>query len=171
MQRALAALLLLAGAHAPAGAAPTSAIDQREAGVIPAPPYGTAITLTLAEVMAKAAREETTRLGFPGSTIAIVAPDGSLVLFQKMDGTTYVSIQFALAKARTAAISRRPTGPAPDGSMTVPMPDLIALPGGMPIVVNGRTIGGIGISGTEGGDVAIAKAALAAIKTAADRPD
>jgi len=147
------------GAQMPAPAG----IDHHEAGVIPAPAYGPAIPLDTARRMADAARAKALAMGFDGCSIAIAAPDGSLVLFEKMDGTTYVSIQFAIAKARTAAISRRATGPSPDGSMTVPMPDLIALPGGFPIIAGGRTVGAIGISGTPGGDVAIAQAALASL--------
>lgn len=160
-----AAVMPVLGAVAPASGAEQVAvrIDKAEAGVIPAPSYGPAVSLDVARRLADTARAKAHELGFAGCTIAITAPDGSLILFEKMDETTYVSIQFAIAKARTAAISRRPTGPAPDGTMTVPMPDLIALPGGLPIIAGGHTIGGIGISGTPGGDVAIAKAALAVL--------
>jgi glc operon protein GlcG len=163
MRAHLAAALLAMGTQSVTALAAPPEIDRREAGAIPAPAYGTAISLEQAEKMVTAARKEALRLGFAGCTIAIAAPDGSLVLFVKMDGTTYVSVQFAIAKARSAAISRRPTGPGPDGSMMAPMPDLISLPGGFPVIHGGKTIGGIGISGTEGGDVAIAKAAMAAI--------
>jgi glc operon protein GlcG len=160
----IAALVLVstsAGALALPPALPTT--DPHERGVIPAPTYGAPISLDSAQRIVEAARAKALTMGFPGCTIAIAAPDGSLVLFEKMDGTTYVSIQFAIAKARTAAISRRPTGPAPDGTMTVPSPDLIALPGGLPILSGGHTIGAIGVSGTEGGDLAIAQAGLAAL--------
>jgi uncharacterized protein GlcG (DUF336 family) len=155
---ALAALLLLAES----GAAVPPPPNASEAGSIPAPAYGPAITLDGAMRLLAAARAEAVRLGYPGCTIAVTGPDGSLIAFARMDDTSFVSIQFAIAKARTAAISRRPTGPAPDGTMTVPTPDLIALPGGFPIIARGRTIGGIGISGT-GGDVAIALAAMKAL--------
>ena len=159
-------LALAFGIAASAGlAAPPSGpeIDPREANNIPAPQYGMPISSDLAETALAAAKTKAEALGFHSFTIAITEPDGSLVLFEKVNGATYVSVQFAMAKARTASISRRPTGPGPGGSMMAPTPDLIALPGGFPIIVGDKTVGGIGISGTEGGDVAIAKAALAAI--------
>jgi uncharacterized protein GlcG (DUF336 family) len=155
---ALAALLLLVQGVT----AVPPPLNASEAAAIPAPAYGPAITLDGATRLVAAARREALRLGFSGCTIAITGPDGSLIAFARMDDTSFVSIQFAIAKARTAAISRRPTGPAPDGTMAVPMPDLIALPGGFPIIADGRTIGGIGISGTSG-DVTIALAAMRAL--------
>jgi uncharacterized protein GlcG (DUF336 family) len=134
-----------------------------ERNAIQAPDYGPAVSLDQARMIAGAARAAAVKFGFRACTIAITDPSGSLILFEKMDGTTYVSVQFAIAKARTAAISRRATGPGPGGG-PAPMADLIALPGGFPIIVDGKTIGGIGISGTNGGDIAIAEAALAVIQ-------
>ncbi|MBU6207328.1 MAG: heme-binding protein [Alphaproteobacteria bacterium] len=160
-------LVLALGAGAVRAADAPAAPDHliaADKGVIQAPIYGMPVSLDAARKMAEAARAKATSMGVPGFSIAIVSPDGSLVLFERSDATTYVSIEFAMSKARTAAIARRATGPAPDGSMTTPAPDLIALPGGFPIIAGGRTIGGIGVSGTEGADVAIAKAALAAVK-------
>ncbi|MDE2301373.1 MAG: heme-binding protein [Sphingomonadales bacterium] len=156
-------LMLAALAIASPATAGPAPIDAAEAHAIPAPPYGAAIGLDAARRMADAARARAVAMGFPACTIAIAGPDGSLILFEKMDGETFVSVEFAIAKARTAAISRRATGPAPGGAMTAPLPDLIALPGGLPIIAGGHTLGGIGISGTDGGDVAIAEAALAAL--------
>lgn len=103
---------------------------------LPSPSYGSPIGLSQAKLAATAVEHLAGTLGFDGVTIAIVQPDGNLVLFEKMDDSTYASIQFALAKARTAAISQRATGPSRMGGP--PLPDMIALPGGLPIVVNGR---------------------------------
>jgi glc operon protein GlcG len=125
----------------------------------PAPVYGSNITLAQAKKVLAAAEAQAAKVHAEGAVFAIVQPSGALVLFEKMDDSTYVSIEFAQAKARTAAIARRATG----GS--APMPDLIALPGGLPIIVNGRTIGAIGVSGVEGGgDTAIAQAAIRALE-------
>jgi glc operon protein GlcG len=111
-----------------------------------------------------AAEAQAAKVHADTAVFAIVQPSGALVLFEKMDESTYVSIEFAQAKARTAAITRHATGGGPGGAP--PTPDLIGLPGGLPIVVNGRTIGAIGVSGVEaGGDSAIAEAAIRALES------
>jgi len=133
-----------------------------------APAYGPPITLAQAKAIAHAAEAAALRAGAFGDVIAIVQPDGSLVYFEKLDRATYVSIEFAQAKARTAAVMRMQTGPGPHNE-SPPLPNLIGLQGGLPIVIGGRTVGAIGVSGTEGAapgvnDVVIARAGLAAAK-------
>jgi glc operon protein GlcG len=133
-----------------------------------APAYGPPISLAQAKKIARVAEAAARRAGAKGDVIAIVQPDGSLVYFEKLDGATYASIEFAQAKARTAAVLRMPSGPGPDNGPP-PLPDLIGLPGGLPIVIGGKTVGAIGVSGTEGAapgvnDVVIAKAGLAALE-------
>ena len=142
---------------------PVAPLIASEKNAVQAPEYGAPIRLQMAMDMAEAARKEGARPNVPGFTLAITDPSGSLILFVKQDGTTYVSTEFAIAKARTAAISRRATGPGLGGG-PAPMSDLISLPGGFPIIVGGKTIGGIGISGTNGADIAIAQAALNVVK-------
>jgi glc operon protein GlcG len=130
----------------------------------PAPVYGPNITLAQAKRLLAAAEAQAVKMHADGAVFAIVQPSGALVLFEKMDDSTYVSIEFAQAKARTAAITRRATGGGPGGA--TPAPDLIGLPGGLPIVVQGRTIGAIGVSGAEhGGDTVIAQAAIHALES------
>jgi len=133
----------------------------------PAPPYGAPISLAQAKKIARAAEQAARGAGVVSDVIAIVQPDGSLVYFEKFDGATYASVEFAQAKARTAAILRAPSGPGPNNGPP-PLPSMIGLPGGLPIVIDGRTIGAIGVSGTEGvpgwNDVKVAEAGLAAIK-------
>jgi glc operon protein GlcG len=138
------------------------------ATAVAVPPYGPPITLAQAKRIARAAEAAARRAGAFGDVVAIVQPDGSLVFFEKLDRATYASIEFAQAKARTAAVLRMPSGPGPDNGPP-PLPDLIGLPGGLPIVIGGKTVGAIGVSGTEGAapgvnDVVIAKAGLAAAK-------
>ena len=133
-----------------------------------APPYGPPITLAEAKKIARAAEDAARRAGALSDVIAIVQPDGFLVYFEKFDRATYVSIEFAQAKARTAAITRMPTGGFGPNSSPPPLPSLIGLPGGLPIVIDGRTVGAIGVSGTESvpgwNDVRIAEAGLTALK-------
>ena len=81
-------------------------------------------TLAQAKRVAAVADAELKRRKIVGAVIAVVQPDGSLVYFEKMDKSTYVSNEFALAKARTAAITLHATGgscpgtssPAPPGT-------------------------------------------------------
>jgi uncharacterized protein GlcG (DUF336 family) len=140
---------------------PTSASVQAQPLPL-APPYGTPITLSQARKAASIVEAEAARLGNKRVVIAVVDPSGLLVLFEKMDEATNVSVQFAIAKARTAAIGRRETSMA--FGLDTPLPDLISLPGGVPIVVGDRTIGAIGVSGVEsGGDRMLGNAAAAAM--------
>ena len=132
-----------------------------------APPYGPPISLAQAKQIAHAAAQAARRAGATGDVIAIVQPDGSLVYFERFDAATYASIEFAQAKARTAAVLRMPSGPGPNNGAP-PLPDLIGLPGGLPIVIDARTVGAIGVSGTEGvpgwTDVRIAEAGVLAAR-------
>lgn len=132
-----------------------------------APPYGAPLSLVQAKRIAQAAEQAARSAGLSSAVIAIVQPDGSLVYFEKLDGATYASVEFAQAKARTAAVLRIPSGPGPNNGAP-PLPSLIGLPGGLPIVISGRTVGAIGVSGSEGvpgwNDVRVAEAGLAAVK-------
>ena len=155
--KSLTSLLFLsamtAGANAAASAPPP-----------PSPPYGPPITLAQAKTVASAADAELVREKNDGAVIAIVQPDGSLVYFEKMDKSTYVSNDFALAKARTAATTLHATGGFGPGMSAPPLPGLIGLPGGVPIVIGGKTVGAIGVSGTEGQDAKVAAIGAAAVK-------
>ncbi len=90
--------------------------------------------------------------------IAVVGPDGSLVYFEKLDGTQNASVLLAQAKARTSVLFRRPSKVFADqfaagntGFMSFPDEARpIASEGGIPIIVNGKLIGAIGASGGTG---------------------
>jgi glc operon protein GlcG len=103
--------------------------------------------------------------------VAIVEPTGDLVYFEKLDDTQYGSIQVAQAKARAAALFRRPTKEFADqvqGATAlgiVTLPGAIAVAGGIPIVIDGKVIGAIGVSGgTSDQDAQAAAAGLVAAK-------
>jgi uncharacterized protein GlcG (DUF336 family) len=99
--------------------------------------------------------------------IAIVDEGCNLIAFVRMDGARVLSIESATRKARTAAVTGQPTGQLPaekalalsaatDGQMT-------NLSGGLPLLVEGQIVGGIGVgSGTGEQDLEVAKAAVAA---------
>lgn len=85
-------------------------------------------------------------------TICIVDESGNVLFLQKADGAGLNTIQFAQKKARHSAIFRRPSKSAADqlasGNLQVlAFPDAFPNQGGLPIQVDGQTIGGIGVSG------------------------
>jgi glc operon protein GlcG len=132
------------------------------------PPYGAPIALELAKKAAAAAEKEALRVGENGAVIAVVQPNGELVYFEKLDDSTYVSIEFAQSKARTAAVTRHATGGwGPNATYPSPDPKLTTLPGGLPIVIGGRTVGAIGVSGVHArgaDDASVAAAGLRAVE-------
>ena len=103
--------------------------------------------------------------------IAIVDAGGQLLAFARMDGAFALSFDTALMKAMTAASYGIPTGDIAAGIdiklAIATQGKRINLPGGLPIIVDGHVIGGIGIgSGTGEQDKDVAKAALAALAEA-----
>jgi uncharacterized protein GlcG (DUF336 family) len=152
-----AALWLTAAAHAQQPAPP------------PAPPFGWPITLEQAMKAAAAAEAEANKINIKMS-IAVVEPTGELVYFRKMDGAAYSSIQLAQMKAWTAARYRRPTKAFYDGvegghPFFLTFPGISAAPGGVPIVVEGKLVGAIGVSGGNGEqDIQVGTAGATAVK-------
>ena len=98
---------------------------------------------------------------------AIVDPSGALVLFEKMDGAQNGSVDVAIAKARSSALFRRPTRGFSDAvaagrTQVLSLPGAVAIEGGVPIVLRGRIVGAIGVSGASSEqDGEVAAAALA----------
>src|SRR6266508_1809769 len=100
--------------------------------------------------------------------ISIVDPGGHLLAFVRMDGAFSQSIDTSLMKAMTAASYGVPTGDIAAGIdlklAIATKGKRINLPGGLPIIVDGHVIGGIGVgSGTGEQDRQVANAALAAL--------
>jgi uncharacterized protein GlcG (DUF336 family) len=99
--------------------------------------------------------------------IAVVEPSGELVYFRRMDGTQYASIKIAQDKAISAAIFRRSSKDFLDrvakGDLSpMALRGAVASAGGIPILVNGKIVGAIGVSG--GADDPIAQAGADAVK-------
>ena len=134
-------------------------------------PYGEPIKPEQAKKAADAALADATKRGWP-MCIAVVAPSGDLVYFVKMDDCQYASIAIAQHKAKAAATFRRSTvnferllGKGPFFSYLATLDGVIASRGGNPIVVNGKIIGAIGVSGGTGSqDDAVSNAGVAAVK-------
>lgn len=135
----------------------------------PLPPttlYGTPITLEQAKKVADAAEAEARKRNM-SMAIAVVEPSGDLVYFRRMDGTQYASIKIAQDKAISAAIFRRSSKDFLDrvakGDLSpMALRGAVASAGGIPILVNGKIIGAIGVSG--GADDPIAQAGADAVK-------
>ncbi len=132
----------------------------------PTTPYGAPITLEQAKKVADAAEAEARKRNM-NMAIAVVEPSGDLVYFRRMDGTQYASIKIAQEKAISAALFRRSSKEFLDrvlkGDVSpLSLRDAVASAGGIPIVVNGKIIGAIGVSG--GADDPIAQAGADALK-------
>ena len=151
--------VLLIGIQAHAQQAPTPPIP-------PAFSYGTPITLEQARKVAAAA-EAAARKRNMNMVIAVVEPNGSLVYFLKMDGAQYASVTIAQEKAASAAVFGRATRifrerVAKGDLGPMALKGAVASDGGVPIVVDGKTIGAIGSSG--GADHDVSQAGADALK-------
>jgi glc operon protein GlcG len=105
--------------------------------------------------------------------ISVVDEGGSLLLLERLDDTQVASVNVGIDKARTAAIYRRPSKVFEDqvknGRVSaLALHGAVALQGGVPIIVEGKVIGAIGVSGetpSQDEDIAMAGAAVAATFT------
>jgi uncharacterized protein GlcG (DUF336 family) len=163
-------LKIAALAAALALSTPGSAFAQQPAPAPASPPaYGAPITLEQAKKAADAAEAEAKKNNWL-MAIAVTSPSGDLVYFRRLDGTQYASIQIAQHKARAAATFRRPTKVFQDGlaagnTFLLTLDGIIASEGGVPIVVDGKLIGAIGVSGGTGQqDGVVATAGVNAVK-------
>ena len=167
---AIAAILLTTAGSVgvSAQANPPAATDQQPAPP-PAPPFGWPITVEQAQKAAEAAMAKAREIGVPNA-VAVVEPTGDLVYFAKMDGAPYSAIQLAQQKAVAAARYRRPTKAFYDGiegghQFFLTFPGVAGAPGGVPIVIDGRLVGAIGVSGGNGEqDVLVSSAGAAAAR-------
>lgn len=135
-------------------------------------PYGETINTETAKKVATAAIAEPKKRNWNGLCVAIVAPSGDLVYFEKQDNCQYASTTIAQHKARTSARYRRPTlvferlsGKGPFFAYLPTLDDVIMSRGGNPLVVGGKVIGAIGVSGGSGSqDDVVSQAGVAALK-------
>lgn len=126
------------------------------------------ITLEAAKNMAAAGEAEARKNGW-NVAIAIVDAGGGLILFQKLDDTQPGSIVVAQAKARTAALFKRPTKAMEEAVAAgkqgfLAVEGIVPIQGGLPVVVEEKVIGAVGVSGvTSAQDEQVALAALRAL--------
>src|SRR5271163_1617564 len=134
------------------------------------PPYGEPINLETAKKAVAAAAAN--RRNWNAFCISVVGPSGDLVYFEKQDNCQFASITISQHKARTAARYRRPTlvfetliGKGPYYAYLTTLDDVIASRGGNPLVVGGKVVGAIGVSGGSGSqDNVVSLAGQAALK-------
>jgi len=137
----------------------------------PPPPYGAPISLAQAHKIVDAAEAEANKQGW-AVAIAIVDGAGHLVLLHRLDNTQYGSVEVAIEKAKTSALFRRPTKVFEEllekgGSnlRILKLPGALPLEGGLPIIVDGKLIGAIGVSGVKSTeDAQVAGVGIAALK-------
>ncbi len=126
------------------------------------------LTLEAAKKIAAAAEADAKKKG-ARVVIAVVDDGGNLLLLERLDDTQVASVNVGIGKARTAAIFRRPSkvfeDQIRDGRVAaLALPGATPLQGGIPILVEGKVIGAIGVSGeTPLQDEDIAKVGAAAL--------
>jgi len=133
------------------------------------PPYGNPITVDQAKKIAAGALAESKQNNWR-MAISIVDNHGFPVYFERMDDTQTASVQIALDKAKTAAMFRRPSKAFEDGIAKgrvalLGLTGATPIEGGLPIMIDGKVIGGIGVSGANADqDAQAAQAGLNALK-------
>jgi glc operon protein GlcG len=129
------------------------------------PDYGTPVNVAQAKKIAAGVIAECAKNQW-NVAVAVVDNHGYLVYFERMDNTQTASMDIAVGKAKAAATYRRPTRAFMDvinkgGVATATLPGVFASPGGLPIMVDGKVTGGVGVSGVTGDqDEQCAKAGL-----------
>lgn len=134
-------------------------------------PYGAPISLENAKKAAAPAMAEAAKNGW-NMAVAIVDPAGNLVYYEKMDNTQLGSANIAIDKARSAALFKRPTkafqdalAAGGDGLRILRLQGAVPVEGGFPLVMDGKIVGAIGVSGaTSAQDAQCAKAGADSVK-------
>jgi glc operon protein GlcG len=134
-------------------------------------PYGAPINGENAKKAAAAALAEARKNNW-NMAAAVVDPAGDLVYFEKLDGTQAASVNIAVDKARSSARFKRPTKALQDvlaaggeGLRLLGLQGAVPVDGGVPILIDGKIVGAIGLSGgTSAQDGQCAAAGAAVVK-------
>ena len=135
------------------------------------PEYGAPIGLETAKKVMTGAEAEAAKNNWP-VVIAIIDSGGNLVMLHRRDGTQLASNELAQGKARTSLMFKRPTKVLDDaissggtGLRFLALREIVPLEGGLPIVIDGKIVGAIGVSGVlSAQDAQIGRAGLDAVK-------
>jgi len=128
-------------------------------------PYGQSISVEDAKKAAALVVAEAKKNNWT-MAVAIVDPSGNLVYYEKMDNTQLGSANVSVDKARSATLFKRPTKAFQDALATggenlrvLRLQGAIPVEGGFPLLLDGKIVGGIGVSGeTSAQDAQCAKA-------------
>jgi uncharacterized protein GlcG (DUF336 family) len=162
--KTLAGALLLALFTASFGASPAPA------QTVP-PPYGPPIGIENARKVMAAAEAEAAKNNW-AVVIAIIDSGGHVVMMHRYDNVQLSSIDISQGKAKTALMFKRPTKVLDDaissggsGLRFLSLKDIVPLEGGLPLVLDGKIVGAIGVSGVlSSQDAQIARAGVEALK-------
>ena len=117
------------------------------------PSYGPTITSAQAKQAVSLALAEARKNNWTMAA-AVVDPAGILVYFERIDDTQNASSQIAIDKAYSAALFKRPTKTFQDsierggiGLRVMALRGAMPVEGGVPLVVDGKIVGGLGVSG------------------------
>jgi len=112
------------------------------------------LTLEGAERIINASKGKAHELNAPGGVIAVVDAGGNLMALERIDGTFAAGANISIGKARTAVLFQKPTRVFEEiinkgRTAMAALPDSFFTPlqGGVPIILNGEIIGGVGVSG------------------------
>ena len=121
----------------------------------------------------RGALDKAQSLGLPAS-VAVVDDGGHLLAFGRSEEAELYSVAISQAKTRSAALTRFPSGKkSPSGTerddhhalaitSAAGPGSFVTIPGGFPIMVNGRCVGAVGASGASKNDIDLARAGIAA---------
>src|SRR5437016_10276833 len=132
------------------------------------------LTLDGAEHVIAAAKAKAQEVRSPGGVIAVVDSGGNLMALARLDGTFAAGANISIGKARTAVLFQKPTKVFEDiinkgRTAMAALPDSFFTPlqGGIPVVLDGQIIGGVGVSGASSAaqDEELAIAGAEAAKT------
>jgi glc operon protein GlcG len=118
------------------------------------------LTLKGAEAVITAAKAEAQKLQAPGGVIAVVDDGGNLMALERLDGTFSAGANISIGKARTAVMFKKPTrffeelinSNGKGRTVMTALENFTPLIGGIPIVVDGQIVGGVGVSGAATAD-------------------
>ena len=133
--------------------------------------YGLSINLDAAKKVAASAVTEARKNNWT-MAVAVTDTGGNLVYFEKMDGTQTGSVEVAISKGRSAVLFKRPTKAFQDtlasggeGLRVLGLKGAVPVEGGLPLLMDGKIVGGIGVSGgTSQQDGVVAKAGADALE-------
>jgi len=135
------------------------------------PPYGPPIGIENARKAMAAAEAEAVKNNW-AVVIVIIDSGGHMVMLHRRDDVQLSSIEISQGKAKTALMFKRPSKVLDDaissggpGLRFLALKDIVPLEGGLPLLIDGKIVGAIGVSGVlSSQDAQIARAGVDSLK-------